>query len=60
VEQITDFLVILTRNMKKRAIATPKVKGRKPITNPSLIPSIVKENGEFKSSKDYRNSKKIS
>lgn len=29
----------------------------KPITNPSLIPSIVKENGEFKSSKDYRNSK---
>lgn len=29
----------------------------KPITNPSLIPSITNENGEFKSSKEYRQAK---
>jgi len=30
----------------------------KPITNPSLIPSITNEKGEFKSSKEYRGAKK--
>lgn len=30
----------------------------KPLTNPKRIPSIVDENGEFKSSKTYRNAKK--
>lgn len=29
----------------------------KPLTNPSLIPSIVNDKGEFKSSKEYRNAK---
>lgn len=29
----------------------------KPLTDPSLIPSITNENGEFKSSKDYRQAK---
>ncbi len=29
----------------------------KPVCDPTLIPSLVQENGEFKTSKDYRNSK---
>ena len=29
----------------------------KPLTDPKLIPSLVQENGEFKTSKTYRNSK---
>lgn len=32
----------------------------KPITNPELIPSITNENGEFKSSKEYRQAKEDS
>lgn len=29
----------------------------RPVSNPSLIPSIVQDNGEFKTSREYRNSK---
>ena len=31
----------------------------KPVCDPTLIPSLVQENGEFKTSKDYRIVKKI-